>query len=144
MQYAYARSCSILRKAIEKRVDVDNKTELDPILTKEEIEEFFKHPTLENIFKDMSNEQFEATKALILKLEESKGMLISAVKNRAPYMLCKYLLDLANIFHHFYNYTRILSQDKNETLQKLALIECFRIIMHTIMNIIGISAPEKM
>ncbi|MBR1617305.1 arginine--tRNA ligase [bacterium] len=144
VQYAYARSCSILRKAIEKRVDVDNKTELDPILTKEEIEEFFKHPTLENIFKDMSNEQFEATKALILKLEESKGMLISAVKNRAPYMLCKYLLDLANIFHHFYNYTRILSQDKNETLQKLALIECFRIIMHTIMNIIGISAPEKM
>lgn len=144
VQYAHARACSILRKAIEKRLDIDNKTELEPLLAKQEIDEFNNNPNILDMFDNLSPESLEATKALILKLEEGKALLANAVKYRAPYMLCKYLTELANSFHHFYNYTRVLSEDKKDSLQKLALVNCFRIVMATMMNLIGVNPVEKM
>ena len=144
VQYAHARACSILRKAIEKRIDVDNKTELEPLLTQEEIDNFNNNASIIPMFENLTEESFEATKSLILKLEEGKALLANAVKYRAPYMVCKYLTELANSFHHFYNYTRVLSEDKNDSLMKLALVNCFKIIMATMLNLIGVSSPEKM
>ena len=90
------------------------------------------------------NSSEEATKALILKMEEGKALLANAVKYRAPYMLCKYLTELANSFHHFYNFTRVLSEDKKDSLMKLSLVNCFRIIMATMLNLIGVNPVEKM
>ncbi len=144
VQYAHARACSIIRKALETRVDIDNKTELEPLLTQKEIDEFNKQPNILNMFESLSDESMEATKALILKMEEGKALLANAVKYRAPYMLCKYLTELANSFHHFYNYTRVLSDDKNDSLMKLSLVNCFRIIMATMLNLIGVNPVEKM
>lgn len=144
VQYAHARACSILRKAIEKRLDIDNKTELPPYLTKEEIEEFNKNPNILPMFENLTEEQSEAVKSLILKLEEGKVLLFNAVKYRAPYMVCKYLMELANSFHHFYNYTRVLSDDKNDSLMKLSLVNCFRIVMTKMLDLIGVSQVEKM
>ena len=144
VQYAHARACSILRKAIENRIDVDNKTELAPLLTQGEIDEFNKQPNILDMFETLSNESMEATKALILKMEEGKALLANAVKYRAPYMLCKYLTELANSFHHFYNYTRVLSEDKKDSLMKLSLVNSFRIIMATMLNLIGVNPVEKM
>jgi arginyl-tRNA synthetase len=144
VQYAHARACSIIRKALENRIDVDNKTELEPLLTQAEIDDFNKQPNILNMFEGLSNESLEATKALILKMEEGKALLANAVKYRAPYMLCKYLTELANSFHHFYNYTRVLSEDKKDSLMKLSLVNCFRIIMATMLNLIGVNPVEKM
>lgn len=144
VQYAHARACSIIKKAIEKRIDIDNKTELEPLLTIDEIEEYNKNANIISMFDNLSDESFEATKALILKMEEGKALLANAVKYRAPYMLCKYLTELANSFHHFYNYTRVLSEDKNDSLMKLSIVNCFRIIMATVLNLIGVKAVEKM
>ncbi len=144
VQYAHARACSILRKALEKRLDIDNKTELEPLLTKDEIDKFNQNPDIISMFDNLSDESYEATKALILKLEEGKALLANAVKYRAPYMICKYLLELANSFHHFYNYTRVLSDNKKDSLMKLALVDSFRQVMAIMLNLIGVSAVEKM
>ena len=144
VQYAHARACSILRKAIEPRIDVDNKTELPPILQENILLHILEHPTIITVFDNISQESYEATKALILKMEEGKSLLANAVKYRAPYMLCKYTMELANSFHHFYNYTRVLSENKKDTMQKLCIVKSFTKVMSTMLELIGVNAPEKM
>ena len=59
-------------------------------------------------------------------------------------MICKYTMELANSFHHFYNYTRVLSEDKKDSMQKLCIIKSFTKIMSTMLDLIGVNAPEKM
>ena len=85
--------------------------------------------TLEKeVFDNLGNNETFAT--TILKTTELAShsnkkkmeLLANAVKYRAPYMLCKYLTELANSFHHFYNYTRVLSEDKKDSLMKLSLV----------------------
>lgn len=144
VQYAHARACSILRKAVTVRLDIDKKTELPAILSQMEIDEYNKKPNIVSMFENLSDESKEATRNLILKLEEGKVLLYNAVKYRAPYMVCKYLTELANDFHHFYNYTRVLSDDKSDSLMKLSLVYSFKTVMKTMLDLIGVEAVEKM
>lgn len=145
VQYAHARACSILRKATEKRIDIENKTELEALFSEKEIEEISTNPDTKGLFDDSCDEQSrEAARALILKLEESKSIVEAAARLRAPYLLCKYSMELATAFHHFYNFSRVLTDDKEISKKRLALVKCFRIILSKTLDLLGVEAPQKM
>ena len=68
----------------------------------------------------------------------------TAAKNRTPYMLCKYLQELAGEFHSFYAVSRVIIEDKALMKSRIALIKAVVTVIKSGLTILGISAPEKM
>lgn len=145
VQYAHARACSIIRNAHGERHDTVEKTSLPPIFTKEETDEYFENLTAKNLeilWKD--EKEAEEIQKLIEKLDEYKTVVVHAATNYTPYLLTKYLKELAATFHKFYAAVRILSDDKELSKAKLSLVQATIYVLKSGLNLIGASAPEKM
>ncbi len=146
VQYANARACSILRNLTKPRLDVIDKKELPALFTEEELEEITKNA--ENI--DINNlwncEEAEiiATKNIIQTLDSFEDVITSAAKSRAPYMIAKYMQDLASDFHKFYSAVRVITNDKELTIARVALIFAIKTVLKNAFDILGVSAPESM
>ncbi|MGB3340798.1 MAG: arginine--tRNA ligase [bacterium] len=119
VQYAYARIKSIIKKAQEQGLEYNN------VLGRQFLKE---------------NEEIILAKA-ILKYHE---VLEDAVRNLEPYMLTYYLIDLARTFHYFYQKLRVISDDKQLTQARLALINRTGETIKNGLDILGVSCPERM
>ncbi len=147
VQYAHARACSIIRNATSKRIDTQNNTELEPIFAEAELAKIFaefKPENLDILWAQEDEKSKESTHRLILKLEEFKAIVVGAAKNRAPYLLCNYAQDLAGAFHQFYTVSRVLSDNKELTIARLALVKATAVTLSAVLSLIAVSAPEKM
>ncbi len=143
VQYAHARACAVIRKAIEERFDSVDEKVLPSLIQKEVLENAFVAPNFDKLF-DNDEKSYKSTKQLILKLEELKSVIETSARLRAPYLLCKYAQELAGDFHHFYNFTRVIVDDTETTLARLCVINAVKIIMGITLDLIGITAPQKM
>ena len=138
VQYAHARACSILRNAAADKPDIVNNTmhkgdEID--LSKADF----------NVLWETDDEKSKETaKKLILKLEEYKSAVQNAAKYRAPYLITKYLQELAGDFHKFYTFSKVLASDEKLMYARLSIVQAVIYILRSAMNLIAADAPERM
>lgn len=121
VQYAHARICSLIRKLTEEEITprpVD-KVDLTLLQEKEEIE-------------------------LIRKLSEYPEEIILSAKSLEPSRLTRYVMDVAASFHSFYNACRVKGEDEELMMARIILVDCTRIVIRNILELIRIGAPEKM
>jgi len=121
IQYAYARICSIIKKAEQAGVKMDKSKVIKLQLLNQE-------------------EEFE----LIKKLSSLKEVIKKSALTWKPHFLTTYLYDLASSFHKYYTVHRIITEDEELTRARLILIDCTRIVLFNSLKILGVSVPESM
>ncbi len=120
-QYAHARICSILRKLASEGVEPRECTipEL-ALLTAPEEKELIKH------------------------LSGLTDEIIASAKNYDPAKITRYAVELATLFHKFYNACRVGVEDESLMQARLSLCLCVRTVLRNVLTMFSISVPESM
>ncbi len=139
VQYAHARACSILRNAIQSRIDTETGDSIPAVVSEIELKQLF-----DNFDKNIMLLALPEARKLILKLEEFKSTIIFSARDRQVYTICRYVQELAAEFHSFYNSIRVITDDKELTKSRLALIWAFKTVLANALKILAVSAPDKM
>ena len=121
VQYAYARICSMIKVCESEGIklcDVKD-VNLEVLKEKEEIE-------------------------LMRELAKYPDEVELSVKTLEPSRLTRYILDLAGLFHSFYNSCRIKGEEEEISKARLVLVNSVRVVMKNLLDLLKISAPERM
>jgi len=121
VKYAHARICSVLRNA-EAR-------EIDPATVTEEHLERLTHP-------------LEAD--LLRLLPDLPRTIASAARSREMSRLTSYAYEVAAAYHPFQKECRILGDEEDLTLARLALCRATRVVLANSLKVLGIQAPDSM
>jgi len=120
VQYAHARIMSIFRQAMAAGVPMPKSDKID--------------------FTGWGTEELQ----IIRKIADFPEEIAIAARTMAPHRMARYVLDLAGMFHSFYNHQRVINEDKVLQDARLVLMECIRITLKNALDILGVSAPEQM
>lgn len=88
---------------------------------------------------DLSSLEHEAERVLMRKLLDVEDEIIAACRKREPHLIVNYIKDLAQVFHNFYHKCRVLDNPA-----RLMLVDATRIVFRNMLELLKISAPEKM
>lgn len=93
---------------------------------------------------DLSRLIHPAELELIRKLADLPEEIIQAAIDREPHRLPRYAMDLAALYHSFYTECRCLVEDMPLRQARLLLSDATRIVLRNVLQLIGVSAPERM
>ena len=122
VQYAHARICSIIKKAQEQGVQLrtPNDDELALLNSKEE-------------------------KDLIRHLSALTDEIVASAKAYDPAKITHYVIELATLFHKFYNAQRVMLDDNEPLMQaRLYLCSAVKNTIYNILTMLKITTPEVM
>lgn len=121
VQYAYARICSILRNLVAEGIKNRDCTlnELELLTAAEERE-------------------------LILHISGFTDEIIQSARSYDPARMTHYVTELATKFHKFYAACRVKGEDESLTQARLTLCEATGIAIKNVLDMLKITAPEKM
>ncbi len=120
VQYAHARICSMLKQAEEKGIDVNAEANVSVLTSEKEMD-------------------------LLKRLGDYPQVITEAASKKMPHRIPQYVFELAGDLHSFYNAEKVINPDDMERTQaRIALIQAVRIVIQNALQLIGVSAPEKM
>lgn len=120
IQYAHARSCSVERKLADEGKPFDlSKADLTLLSSDEE-------------------------KSLLKALAHYPVMIKAAAEKLEPHAVATYLKALAADYHSFYNAHKVLVDDEPLRNARAAISLATRQVIQNGLDILGVSAPEKM
>ncbi|MDY0387504.1 MAG: arginine--tRNA ligase [Methanolobus sp.] len=121
IQYSHARACSILKKA-EEEGKWDPDQIIDPSLLTEDTEI-----------------------DLIKKMASFDSIIDLCARDLKPHTIATYARELADSFNQFYRFVPVLSAEEDEIrASRLALVNCAKIVLASVLDTLGIDAPESM
>lgn len=120
VQYAHARICSILRRMEEEGTGYKN-------IPVNELN--YSHP---------------AELALIRHIAALPDCINEAAKDYNPSKITKYLCDLAQLFHKFYDNCKIKGEEENTLQSRLSLCVATKTVFKNLLDLLKVDAPKKM
>ncbi len=121
VQYCFARISSIFQHLKQKRLAV---------------------PDWEHV--DLSHLTLSEELALIKWILHFPEVAAGAARALEPHRLAYYLQEFAAVFHPYYNRHRVISDDRALTEARLALVAAVGQVVRNGLELLGVSAPEKM
>ena len=82
--------------------------------------------------------------ALARRLLAFPEVVVDACLNREPHRVTHYLLELARVFHSYYNKHRVVTDDAARTSRRLELVRAVQQVLANGLGLLGIAAPERM
>jgi arginyl-tRNA synthetase len=122
IQYAHARTCSVMRKLEEQGLKWSPEAGLS---------------ALEHLTE-------ETEMALLGQLDRFPEVLSAAAEKLEPHTIATYLRELSADFHTWYNAHKMLVEDQNVRDARLALSQAVRQVIANGLALIGVSAPQSM
>lgn len=117
VQYAHARICRVLEKMAEDGAE----------------------------YKEGAVKYSESAElSLVRKISELPELINEAAEEYSPFKLTKYVYELAQDFHKFYDTCIIKDAENDVKLSRLALCKATKTVINNVLTLLKIDAPEKM
>ncbi|MCG8553540.1 MAG: arginine--tRNA ligase [Desulfobacterales bacterium] len=123
VQYVHARITGILNKAKDEglidQTDFNAGINLDKLVTEEELK-------------------------LIKQVAGFREQVEKSAATLHPHVIFTYLMTLAAAFHAYYNHHKVIMDDKPLSLARLSLVLAVKKVIRNGLELLGVSAPERM
>lgn len=124
VQYVHARCCSIFKEA-EKTIDLNRSNGYKDI--------------------DFSLLGTKEERDMVKKLVFFGDTLDLCLRSNSPHHLTTYLMETADLFHSFYEKCKVINtSDEKLTFARLTLVKAVKERVKTALELLGVSAPERM